>query len=87
MCGILATLHGNITEEMLHKLYHRGPDQWGFREEKNATLAHTRLAIVSPGSQSQPLESENWILTINGEIYNAPRKEDKTATLDLRLDA
>lgn len=49
----------------------RGPDGWGVKSHGKVSLGHRRLAIVDPGAQSdQPMESESWILSYNGEIVN-----------------
>lgn len=50
----------------------RGPDNQGhWADGKRAAFAHNRLAIIdlSPAG-NQPMESANWVLTYNGEIYN-----------------
>jgi asparagine synthase (glutamine-hydrolysing) len=51
---------------------HRGPDASGIHIDEGAVLAHERLAIVDPGSGSQPLLSSDrqLVLAVNGEIYN-----------------
>ena len=43
-----------------------------FLSDKNAIIAHERLAIVDPTSGKQPLFSDDnrYILAANGEIYN-----------------
>lgn len=49
----------------------RGPDGEGFWEDSRAMLAHRRLAIIDPDPRSnQPMESSNWVISYNGEIYN-----------------
>ena len=80
MCGIacafelkedVATLRPHLLD-MSKLLRHRGPDWSGIFSDKNAILAHERLAIVDPISGKQPLLSENndLVLAVNGEIYN-----------------
>jgi len=82
MCGILVWItKSNDTQQLdsfdenLNTLKHRGPDYMGKHicttENQTITFGHTRLAIVKPnGSQSQPFVGSNYILSINGEIYN-----------------
>ena len=63
MCGIVCALNINENPEILRpqllemskKLRHRGPDWSGIFSDKNAVLAHERLAIVDPKSGQQPL--------------------------------
>ena len=56
---------------------HRGPDDEGTWQDDDAgiALSHRRLAVVGLGEVGhQPMVSRSgrWILTYNGEIYNAP---------------
>lgn len=56
-------------------LRHRGPDGSGHWLSPcgHAVLGHTRLAIVDPlDRSSQPMLGERFVLSFNGEIYNAP---------------
>lgn len=81
MCGILGVFLKD-SDNMLTKNFQishalqvlkpRGPDYTKSLCFNNVILAHTRLACVNPSSGAQPLVSEddNWILSINGEIYN-----------------
>ncbi|NER15296.1 asparagine synthase B [Leptobacterium flavescens] len=80
MCGIVCAFDlkqkGEVLRpqllEMAKKIRHRGPDWSGIFSEKNAILAHERLAIVDPASGKQPLLSADGklVLAANGEIYN-----------------
>lgn len=80
MCGIagLIDLHGReISEEtihsMTHAVSHRGPDSRGVWFRNNIALGHCRLAIVDLSlAANQPMKanSERYILSYNGEIYN-----------------
>jgi len=80
MCGIVCAFDLKQSAEVLRpqllemskKIRHRGPDWSGIHSEKNAILAHERLAIVDPASGKQPLYSEDkkLVLAVNGEIYN-----------------
>jgi asparagine synthase (glutamine-hydrolysing) len=80
MCGIVCAFDVKESTEILRpqllemskKVRHRGPDWSGIYADKNAILAHERLAIVDPASGKQPLLSPDGklILAANGEIYN-----------------
>ena len=79
MCGILAVV-GNIQEPRdyyLNKsklIRHRGPDWNGiyYSPKEEVVICHERLSIVGVDNGSQPIISEcgNYILSVNGEIYN-----------------
>ncbi|HXV78450.1 MAG TPA: asparagine synthase (glutamine-hydrolyzing) [Candidatus Binatia bacterium] len=51
---------------------HRGPDDWGKAEFKNAALAMTRLSIIDVEGGRQPIfnEDKSCSIVFNGEIYN-----------------
>ena len=81
MCGIFALFDINDSPndlmrkrslEMIKLVRHRGPDWSGIFTSPNAILAHERLCIVDINSGKQPIksESEDLILSVNGEIYN-----------------
>lgn len=79
MCGIFAAFrHDDILNfkpkalQLSKRVRHRGPD-WSGNVIKNSTiLCHERLAIVGVNSGAQPITSPcgNYVLTVNGEIYN-----------------
>ncbi|CDO92506.1 unnamed protein product [Kluyveromyces dobzhanskii CBS 2104] len=79
MCGIFASYKNPDVQaykpkalQLSKRIRHRGPD-WSGNVVKNTTiLAHERLAIVGLDSGAQPITSEDgdYILTVNGEIYN-----------------
>lgn len=78
MCGIAGIVGGGsleILEQMVRRLAHRGPDDWGIQwfAEHQVGLAHRRLAILDLSAAGhQPMANERgtrWI-TYNGEIYN-----------------
>ena len=51
---------------------HRGPDDWGKAEFKDAAIAMTRLSIIDLTGGHQPMANDRedcWIV-FNGEIYN-----------------
>lgn len=87
MCGIAGFVNhkqrfgpdelGVIASRMAHRLRHRGPDDQGVWVDaaSGVALGHTRLAIIdlSPAG-AQPMVSAcgRFVLSYNGEIYNAP---------------
>lgn len=66
-----------IAQEMADQLTSRGPDSSGVWWEKESHLAfgHRRLAIVDlteTGHQPMTSASGRFVITYNGEVYNAP---------------
>jgi asparagine synthase (glutamine-hydrolysing) len=83
MCGIAGILTVNqyqdnlqtIIQGMQAAIQHRGPDDSGIyiAQEKQAALAHTRLAILdlsSAGHQPMSTADGRYWIVFNGEIYN-----------------
>ncbi len=81
MCGICGIYSFNSTDIEKNKnqvsfmcdlMRDRGPDHKGILENESVVLGHTRLAIMDPLNNlaDQPIESNNWIMVFNGEIYN-----------------
>lgn len=81
MCGIAGFIdrkrnQTQIVREMTARMRQRGPDgcgEWA-DEESGVTLGHCRLAIVDLSENgAQPMISAcgRYVLTYNGEIYNA----------------
>jgi asparagine synthase (glutamine-hydrolysing) len=63
-----------VLERMIWPLQHRGPDGFGFFQDKRAGLAHARLSIIDLEGGWQPIHNEDktlWII-FNGEIFNYP---------------
>ena len=86
MCGIVCAFNTSGDKllrtrvlEMAKTIRHRGPDWSGIYSNKNAIIAHERLAIVDPSSGQQPLFSQDdrYILAANGEIYNHKELRDQ----------
>lgn len=49
----------------------RGPDARGAYRTDRVGITHTRLSILDLDQRAnQPMESEDWVLSFNGEIYN-----------------
>ena len=82
MCGIAGYFNINhapeggnrLLERMIWPLHHRGPDGFGFFQDKRAGLAHARLSIIDLEGGWQPIFNEDKTLCIifNGEIFNYP---------------
>ncbi len=80
MCGICGKLNFKRSEpvepelikDMASALHHRGPDEFGFYNEKKIGLGHARLSIIDLSGGQQPMHNEDkniWIV-FNGEIFN-----------------
>ena len=73
MCGIAGAYGRSSTQninEMVMQIKHRGPDGDGVMPTDNATLGHTRLAIVDVDRGQQPFNIGDAWIAFNGEIYN-----------------
>jgi len=81
MCGIGGVFlvnQKNLSENsskalciMKDFMKNRGPDGNGIVIDKNVGLVHTRLSIIDIAERSnQPMQSQHWILSFNGEIIN-----------------
>ncbi len=76
MCGICGVKSSAINTEkiitkLLSKLYHRGPDNSGFKKFKNFYLGSTRLKIIDlSNNANMPMTFEQYSISYNGEIYN-----------------
>ena len=83
MCGICGFLSTGLDDRaavtlqaMVDQLRHRGPDDAGIWLDPAAgvALGHTRLAVVdlSPAGHQPMLSADGrWVISYNGEIYNA----------------
>jgi asparagine synthase (glutamine-hydrolysing) len=86
MCGIAGLIAPNLTGNeaalraaaaaMADALAHRGPDGWDIWVQSDAGLAfaHRRLAVIDltpTGAQPMVSADGRWVITYNGEIYNA----------------
>jgi asparagine synthase (glutamine-hydrolysing) len=79
MCGILGRFYRQPSDRSLFSkqdlatLAHRGPDGAGVYTDRHIQLGHTRLAIIDlteGGHQPMRYESDRYVITYNGEIYN-----------------
>jgi asparagine synthase (glutamine-hydrolysing) len=80
MCGICGIyeyenhvpVDGQILEDMLGLIRHRGPDDSGVYFDKDLAIGMRRLSIIDLSGGKQPISNEDGtIVTVfNGEIYN-----------------
>jgi len=73
MCGIAGVFQrpaNQIVKTMVRNISHRGPDGHGVMDVPNATLGHTRLAILDVAGGHQPMDYRDTTIIFNGEIYN-----------------
>ena len=77
MCGICGFTgeiidQNKVIENMTNLIIHRGPDDAGYFIDKNISMGFRRLSIIDLDKGNQPIynESNNLVLTFNGEIYN-----------------
>lgn len=72
---------------MIWPLRHRGPDGFGFFQDKHAGLAHARLSIVDLEGGWQPISNEDrsiWVV-FNGEVFNYIELREKLVRLGHRF--
>lgn len=77
MCGILIILKRSQRPN-LKPLMRRGPDERGSFSDDQIYMGHTRLSIVQPESGAQPIHFKEWVMVINGELYNARVRPGQT---------
>ncbi|MBO2657666.1 asparagine synthase (glutamine-hydrolyzing) [Shewanella algae] len=87
MCGFTGFISSStlqnkslIVSDMLQKIFHRGPDDFGIWEDETISIGHRRLSIhdlSSLGKQPMQSVSGRYCIVFNGEIYNF--KELKSA--------
>ena len=74
MCGILAHINCSSsfsTQKIEAILAKRGTDFFSTAKTERATFYHALLALTDNIENSiQPLENEQYIVLLNGEIYN-----------------
>jgi asparagine synthase (glutamine-hydrolysing) len=88
MCGIVGFVgNGNRDDlnRMTTQLTHRGPDDSGFFIDDRASvfLGHRRLNVIDVDGGDQPMKISNdeYVITYNGEIYNANELRKELETL------
>jgi asparagine synthetase B (glutamine-hydrolysing) len=80
MCGICGVvsfepnvpLDRSLLQRMNNSIRHRGPDDEGYYQDEQASLAMRRLSIIDLHTGQQPISNETgdvWVV-YNGEIYN-----------------
>ena len=80
MCGICGVvsfqpdipLDPSVLKRMNDSIHHRGPDDEGYYQDAQASLAMRRLSIIDLHTGQQPISNETgdvWVI-YNGEIYN-----------------
>ena len=67
---------------MIAKINHRGPDDTNIwvDQKNNIAIGHCRLSIIDlTAAGKQPMESSSgrFVLSYNGEVYNAPQIRDE----------
>ena len=76
MCGFVGVINQskpvdfNVLQSMADAISHRGPDEEGHYIYKNIGFFHKRLSIIDLATGQQPMESTNFVIVFNGEIYN-----------------
>ena len=80
MCGICGIIGPSVSrveshtivKNMMDALSHRGPDAEGMASGEHFVFGHKRLAIIDVEHGTQPMQSEDGLVTLvyNGEIYN-----------------
>lgn len=77
ICGVVSLLPNTSTDratllQMNASLQHRGPDDEGYYEDDQISLAMRRLSIIDLHSGQQPISNEvgNIRVVYDGETYN-----------------
>ena len=74
ICGFTGEIQNKtkVIENMADLITHRGPDSAGFFVDKDVSMGFRRLSIIDIDGGEQPIynETNNLVLTFNGEIYN-----------------
>lgn len=77
MCGFVGFTNrindaSIITEKMMDRIAHRGPDSGGKYTDSDIALGFRRLSIIDLQQGDQPIfnEDKSMVLVFNGEIYN-----------------
>jgi len=90
MCRIVGRVSKHIDffqpqlQAMLESVAHGGPDDTGTHIEDGISLGHKRLSIIETGPMGhQPMSSQSndLVITFNGEIYNYQKLQKELQTL------
>lgn len=65
-----AMLQRSGLEKMLGSMCRRGPDSNGVKVFEEATLLHSRLAVIDIEKGGQPMTFGEYTVVYNGELYN-----------------
>ncbi|MFA5658526.1 MAG: asparagine synthase (glutamine-hydrolyzing), partial [Oscillospiraceae bacterium] len=84
MCGFVGFTNriddaSIVTEKMMDRIAHRGPDSGGKYVDADVALGFRRLSIIDLAQGDQPIfnEDKSMVLVFNGEIYNfQPLREE-----------
>ena len=96
MCGIagisLKKPNNRLSKDFLkisNFLSHRGPDSKGFFQNSRLSIIHTRLSIIDVSGGKQPINNDDLVLAVNGEIYNdlEIRKKNKDFNFKTNSDS
>ena len=97
MCGIAGQFELNgapaaaaLTQRMLDRIAHRGPDGEAIWSEGSVGLGHRRLAIIDlsdGGRQPMFSASGRFVITYNGELYNFRELRRELETLGHRFSS
>lgn len=93
MCGIVGMFNVSdsgdkqkvLLTKMLSTIVHRGPDCWGTFQAPKVSLGHVRLSIIDLECGNQPMESERYILSFNGEVYNYIELREELLKKDIQF--
>ncbi len=87
MCGIAGFCNEKLNQReiiaaMTERMRHRGPDAGGYwiDEQSGWVIGHRRLSIVDlsdKGAQPMHSASGRYVISFNGEIYNAAKLKEK----------
>jgi asparagine synthase (glutamine-hydrolysing) len=93
MCGVVGiidwqedlTQQRSVLSDMVNSLTARGPDAEGEYITPHVALGHRRLSVMDPANGAQPMQRKcgghNYIITYNGELYNAPELKAELSCL------
>lgn len=72
ICGYLGIDDAGLIERMTGVMSHRGPDDSGHFQDRDASLGHRRLSIIDLAGGHQPMATPDgaMVISFNGEIYN-----------------
>jgi len=72
ICGYIGLERPGLVERMTAVIGHRGPDDFDYFRDGDASLGHRRLSIIDLAGGHQPMVSPDgsMVISFNGEIYN-----------------